>query len=121
MEVKETLASSVYSYLCPLDFLAPLVGVEDFFPVFGILFLFEIIDEKTGDGSDEDLERHDTSSETDAYALADLQYPGKFGVFYKKQRASKNDLEQNLIKSGQEKTDGLDAKKLIAERFKSMR
>ena len=82
---------------------------------------FEIIDEKTGDGSDEDLKRHDTSNETDAYAIADLQYPGKFGVFYKKQRASKNDLEQNLIKSGQEKTDGLDAKKLIAERFKSMR
>ena len=95
-----------------------------FFDLTNIIFLsknFEIIDEKTGDGSDEDLERHDTSSETDAYALADLQYPGKFGVFYKKERASKNDLEQNLIKSGQEKTDGLDAKKLIAERFKSMR
>ena len=78
---------------------------------------FEIIDEKTGDGSNEDMERHDISSETEAYALADLQYPGKFGVFYKKERASKNDLEQNLIKSGQEKSGDVDAKKLIAARF----
>jgi len=82
---------------------------------------FEIIDEKTGDGSNEDMERHDISSETEAYALADLQYPGKFGVFYKKERASKNDLEQNLIKSSQEKSGDVDAKKLIAARFKAMR
>ena len=55
---------------------------------------FEIIEEKTGDGSDEDNNRHDVTSETDAYALADLQYPGKFGVFYQKERPSKNELEQ---------------------------
>ena len=45
----------------------------------------------------------------------------KFGVFYQKERPSKNDLEQNLIKSGQEKTKGADVKKLISERFKAMR
>ena len=82
---------------------------------------FEVIEEKTGDGTDEDNGRHDVTSETDAYALADLQYPGKFGVFYQKERPSKNDLEQNLIKSDQEKTKGADVKKLISERFKAMR
>ena len=72
---------------------------------------FDIIDE----------ERHDVTSEPDAYALADIQYPGKFGVFYQKKRPSKNELEQKWIDSSREKTGGADAKKLIADRFAQMK
>ena len=82
---------------------------------------FEIIDEKTSDGTPEDNEKHDVTSETAAFSLADIQYPGKFGVFYQKERPSKNDLEGNLIKTSREKSNNADARKLIEERFKGMR
>jgi 2-oxoglutarate ferredoxin oxidoreductase subunit beta len=82
---------------------------------------FEIIDEKTSDGTSEDNEKHDVTSETAAFSLADIQYPGKFGVFYQKERPSKNDLEGNLIKTSREKSNNADARKLIEERFKGMR
>jgi 2-oxoglutarate ferredoxin oxidoreductase subunit beta len=82
---------------------------------------FGLIDEKTGDGTPEDDQKHDVSSETAAYALADIQYPGKFGVFYQKERSSKNILEDNLIKASREKSNNADARQLIAERFKTMR
>jgi 2-oxoglutarate ferredoxin oxidoreductase subunit beta len=82
---------------------------------------FEIIDEKTSDGTPEDNEKHDVTSETAAFALADIQYPGKFGVFYQKERPSKNALEGNLIKTSREKSNNADARKLIEERFKGMR
>ena len=82
---------------------------------------FGIIDEKTSDGTSEDEERHDVTSETDAYALAALQYPGKFGVFYQKERPAKNELEENLIKTSTEKSNSADARQLIEERFKAMR
>ncbi|HIG84643.1 MAG TPA: pyruvate ferredoxin oxidoreductase [Verrucomicrobia bacterium] len=82
---------------------------------------FEIIDEKISDGTAEDNERHDVNSETSAFALADIQYPGKFGVFYQKERPSKNTLEDNLIKTSREKSNDADARKLIETRFKGMR
>ena len=82
---------------------------------------FEIIDEKTSDGTPEDNEKHDVTSETAAFSLADIQYPGKFGVFYQKERPSKNALEGNLIKTSREKSNNADARKLIEERFKGMR
>jgi 2-oxoglutarate ferredoxin oxidoreductase subunit beta len=82
---------------------------------------FEIIDEKISDGTAEDNERHDVNSETAAFALADIQYPGKFGVFYQKERPSKNALEDNLIKTSREKSNDADARKLIEARFKGMR
>lgn len=82
---------------------------------------FEIIDEKTSDGTSEDNEKHDVTSETAAFSLADIQYPGKFGVFYQKERPSKNALEGNLIKTSREKSNNADARKLIEERFKGMR
>ena len=50
---------------------------------------FEIIEEKTGDGSDEDNNRHDVTSETDAYALADLQYPENSGSLPKRKTIEK--------------------------------
>lgn len=82
---------------------------------------FEIIDEKKWDDTPEDEERHDVTSEPDAYALADLQYPGKFGVFYQSDRPSKNALEQKWIDSSREKTGGADAQTLLKQRFSAMK
>ena len=82
---------------------------------------FDIIEEKAWDDTPEDEERHDVTSETDAFALADLQYPGKFGVFYQNERPTKNALEQTWIDSSREKTAGADARTLLEERFALMK
>lgn len=82
---------------------------------------FDIIDEKKWDGSPEDDARHDITSEADAYALADIQYPGKFGVYYQSDRPSKNVLEQKWIDSSREKTGGASAQTLLKQRFSAMK
>jgi 2-oxoglutarate ferredoxin oxidoreductase subunit beta len=82
---------------------------------------FEIIDEKKWDGTPEDEDRHDITSEPEAYALADIQYPGKFGVYYESDRPSKNALEQKWIDSSREKTGGADAQTLLKKRFSAMK
>lgn len=82
---------------------------------------FDIIEEKKWDGTPEDEDRHDPTSETEAFALADLQYPGKFGVFYQNERPSKNALEQTWIDTSREKTAGADAKTLLEQRFALMK
>ena len=82
---------------------------------------FDIIEEKKWDDTPEDDSRHDVTSETDAFGLADLQYPGKFGVFYQHERATKNALEQKWIDSSREKTDGADAQTLLRQRFALMK
>lgn len=82
---------------------------------------FDIIEEKQWDDTPEDEARHDVTDNVAAYQLADLQYPGKFGVFYENDRPSKNALEQNWIESSQEKAGTTDPKELIAKRFASMR
>ena len=80
-----------------------------------------MIEEKTWDDTPEDEARHDVTSEADAYAIADIQYPGKFGVFYQNERPSKNTLEQQLIDSSQEKIAGADARELLQKRFALMK
>ena len=72
---------------------------------------FELVDE----------EAHDTGSDADAFALADIPFPGKFGVFYEKNRPTKNELEQRWIDSSREKTGGASAQKLLADRFALMK
>jgi len=83
--------------------------------------VFDVIEERTGDGSPEDAERHDVSDENAAYRLASLQYPGKFGVFYEIDRPSKNQLERQWIESTREKTGGASAAELLSKRFASMK
>ena len=80
---------------------------------------FEIIEEKTGDGSDEDNNRHDVTSETDAYALADLQYPGKFGVFYQKERPSNPGQAESAIPRSKVPIIASDHGKYSKKRFKA--
>jgi len=65
---------------------------------------FQIIEEKTWDGSAEDEARHDVTDEIAAYKLAGLPFPGLFGVFYDAARPTKNALEQKWINSSREKS-----------------
>ena len=47
---------------------------------------------------------HDVTDEVAAYKLASAPFPGYFGVFYHKQRPTKNALEAKLIADAQAKT-----------------
>ncbi len=82
---------------------------------------YEVIQERKNDGTEEDAARHDTSSELDAFKLADLQYPGKFGVFYQVQRPTKNELEQKWIDSSKAKVAGTPDRELLQKRFDAMK
>ncbi|MEM7384312.1 MAG: thiamine pyrophosphate-dependent enzyme [Verrucomicrobiota bacterium] len=82
---------------------------------------FVEIDEKKWDDSPEDEARHDVTDQVAAYQLADEQYPGKFGVFYEVDRPTKNTLEQKWIDKCRERTNGADAKTLLADRFAIMK
>ncbi|MCB1093557.1 MAG: pyruvate ferredoxin oxidoreductase, partial [Verrucomicrobiae bacterium] len=65
--------------------------------------------------------RHDVTDNDAAYALASLDFPGKFGVFYEVDRPTKNQLEQKWIDGSREKVKNASAKSLIGDRFASMR
>lgn len=82
---------------------------------------FDLIEEKKWDNSPEDAERHDVSDENEAYRLASLQYPGKFGVFYETDRPTKNQLEQVWIDATREKVGDASAVDLLSSRFASMK
>lgn len=83
--------------------------------------VFDTIEEKEFDGSPEDEPRHDVTDNSAAYALADLQYPGKFGVFYEVDRPTKNQLEQTWIDESQKKVEGEDTTSLLKKRFSLMK
>jgi 2-oxoglutarate ferredoxin oxidoreductase subunit beta len=51
-------------------------------------------------------ETHDVTDEDAAYKLAGEPFPGKFGVFYKVNRPTKNELEQNINCKAREKVAG---------------
>lgn len=82
---------------------------------------FEVIEEKTWDGSPEDQDRHNVSDENAAYQLASLRYPGKFGVFYETDRPTKNQLEQQWIDSTRAKQGDKTTEELLTARFATMR
>lgn len=83
--------------------------------------VFEQIEEKKWDDTPEDEDRHDVTDNPAAYALADHQYPGKFGVFYEVDRPSKNQLEQKWIDDVQSKTDGAGTADILKQRFSLMK
>lgn len=72
---------------------------------------FNLIDETT-----QDLE-----STSAAMELAEVESPGKFGVFFETKRPTKNDLERAWIKDAQAKAAGLSDKELLRQRFAAMR
>src|SRR5947207_7742402 len=65
---------------------------------------FELIQEKKYDNTPEDELRHDVTDELAAYKLAQLPFPGVFGVFYQSDRPTKNALEKKWIEGYRAKT-----------------
>ena len=64
---------------------------------------FSLIEEKKWDNTPEDELRHDVTDELAAYKLAQLPFPGVFGVFYESDRPTKNALEKKWIDTTREK------------------
>ena len=78
---------------------------------------FLLVEEKKFDGTPEDENRHDVTDELAAYRLADEPWPGRFGVFYEKNRPTKNALEDDLISKAREKTGGAGNLELLQKSF----
>lgn len=78
---------------------------------------FTVIEEKKLDGTPDDEGRHDPSDEMAAYALADLPWPGVFGVFYETNRPTKNDLEAELVKKSRLETGRASDIELLQKSF----
>ena len=60
---------------------------------------------------------HDVTDEIAAYKLAGEPFPGKFGVFYKVNRATKNANEQKIIAAAREKTKDLKDWQILQKNF----
>ncbi len=67
-----------------------------------------------------DEEKHNLTSIKDAFELAQLEFPGKFGVFYQNERPSKNDLEQKWINEVHDKQGDLAPQDLMRQKFAAM-
>lgn len=67
-----------------------------------------------------DEEQHDVTSINGAFELAQLEFPGKFGVFYQSERPTKNELEQRWIDELQGKSEGVAPQDLMRKSFASM-
>jgi 2-oxoglutarate ferredoxin oxidoreductase subunit beta len=78
---------------------------------------FTIIEEKTLDGTPEDELRHDPSCQTSAYQLANLDWPGVFGVFYETERPTKNALEAGFVDRSREENSGKSDSELLQASF----
>ena len=62
------------------------------------------------------------TDEGSAFAIADLQYPGKFGVFYEKDDVpTKNHMEQKWVEESRAKVKDADTASLLEKRFSLMR
>src|SRR6266545_7431377 len=82
---------------------------------------FEVIHEKKWDNTPEDELRHDVTDELAAYKLAQLPFPGVFGVFYQSDRPTKNALEKKWIESTREKTGNASDLELLRKTFDRMK
>ena len=81
-----------------------------------------LIDEKKNDGTPEDANRHDTSSEVAAFELSMKAWPGAFGVFYEnKTRKTKNALEKELVVKAKERTKNAADLALLQATFAKLR
>jgi 2-oxoglutarate ferredoxin oxidoreductase subunit beta len=82
---------------------------------------FKVIDEKKWDDTPEDEPRHDVTDEIAAYRLADLAFPGLFGVFYEIDRPTKNALEQKWIESTRAKLNNASDVEVLQKTFDRMK
>jgi 2-oxoglutarate/2-oxoacid ferredoxin oxidoreductase subunit beta len=60
---------------------------------------------------------HDVTDEIAAYKLSGEAFPGKFGIFYKVNRATKNANETKIIAAAREKTKGLKDWQILQKNF----
>lgn len=60
---------------------------------------------------------HDVTDEVAAYKLAGEPFPGKFGIFYKASRATKNANEAKIIAAAREKTKDLKDWQILQKNF----
>jgi 2-oxoglutarate ferredoxin oxidoreductase subunit beta len=68
-----------------------------------------------------DETQHDVTDDIAAFKLADNLAPGKFGVYYKVNRPTKNELEQKWIDDTQAKLGAVSQKDILKKRFEAMR
>ncbi len=68
-----------------------------------------------------DEEEHDVTNMAGALALAEENWPGKFGVYYQKKEPTKNENEQKLIGSARAKTNGASDLDLLKKTFAQMK
>src|SRR5436190_1745154 len=66
-------------------------------------------------------ETHDVTDEIAAYKLADEPFPGKFGIFYKVHRPTKNTLEAGINAKAQERVKGLKDWQILQQNFNKMK
>jgi 2-oxoglutarate/2-oxoacid ferredoxin oxidoreductase subunit beta len=64
---------------------------------------------------------HDVTDEVAAYRIAGDPFPGKFGIFYKVNKPTKNANEAKITSSMQEKVKGLDTAQILQKTFDRMK
>jgi 2-oxoglutarate/2-oxoacid ferredoxin oxidoreductase subunit beta len=64
---------------------------------------------------------HDVTDEVAAYKLAGEPFPGKFGIFYKVNKPTKNVNEAAIVTSMQEKVKGLEPWQILQKTFDRMK
>lgn len=64
---------------------------------------------------------HDVTDELAAYQLASEPFPGRFGVFYRVNRPTKNSLEARIVSDAQAKTEGLAPWQILQKTFARMK
>ncbi|HZJ13712.1 MAG TPA: thiamine pyrophosphate-dependent enzyme [Chthoniobacteraceae bacterium] len=82
---------------------------------------FKVIDEKKWDNTLEDEQRHDITDEIAAYKLANLPFPGLFGVFFESDRPTKNVLERKWIDTSRAKVGNANDLELLQKTFDRMK
>ena len=81
----------------------------------------QLIDEKKWDNTPEDEARHDVTDEIAAYKLAQIPFPGVFGVFYENDRPTKNALEKKWVDSTREKLGHASDVQILQKTFDRMK
>jgi 2-oxoglutarate/2-oxoacid ferredoxin oxidoreductase subunit beta len=82
---------------------------------------FKLIEEKKWDGTPEDEARHDVTDEIAAYRLADVPFPGLFGVFFENDRPTKNAFERKSIETTRAKLGAPSDLELLQKTFDRMK
>lgn len=82
---------------------------------------FTLIEEKKWDNTPEDEARHDVTDELAAYKLANLPFPGLFGVFYNIDRPTKNTLEARWIETTKAKVGKATDLEILQQTFSRLK